>query len=80
MYFSLWPNKTAFVCSSGQFVSEEGEPVLDEAELAVLISLRETKDRYRQVYEELLNTKAEVRYCQHLVNQCRKRLITGKLL
>ncbi|KAI4891363.1 hypothetical protein NFI96_022951 [Prochilodus magdalenae] len=62
--------------NQGLFVSAEGEPVLEEAELALLMSLREMKDRYRQNYEELLSTKAEVHYCQHLVDQCRTRLLT----
>ncbi|KAL6490359.1 hypothetical protein MHYP_G00007040 [Metynnis hypsauchen] len=62
--------------SQGQFLSAEGEPVLEEAELSLIMSLREMKDRYRKIYEELLSTKAEVRYCQHLVDQCRTRLLT----
>ncbi|XP_072544196.1 kinesin-like protein KIF9 isoform X2 [Salminus brasiliensis] len=60
----------------GQFVGADGEPVLEEAEVALLFDLRQMKDRYRQTYEELLSTKAEVRYCQHLVDQCRTRLLT----
>ncbi|KAK1796948.1 hypothetical protein P4O66_008264, partial [Electrophorus voltai] len=62
--------------SQGQFVSAEGEPVLEEAELALVLSLREMKDNYRQAHDELLATRAEVRYCQHLVAQCRVRLLT----
>ncbi|XP_053089270.1 kinesin-like protein KIF9 isoform X2 [Pangasianodon hypophthalmus] len=62
--------------SQGQLVSADGEPVLDEAEVALLIKLREAKDEYRQNYEELLSTKAEVQYCRHLVDQCRIRLFT----
>ncbi|XP_036453382.1 kinesin-like protein KIF9 isoform X2 [Colossoma macropomum] len=62
--------------SQGQFLSADGEPVLEEAELSLIMSLREMKDQYRQTYEELLSTKAEVRYCQHLVDQCRTRLLT----
>ncbi|XP_030635011.1 kinesin-like protein KIF9 [Chanos chanos] len=62
--------------SQGEFVGVEGEPVLDEEELSLVLRLRELKGRYRQEYEELVNTKAEVRYCQHLVDQCRIRLLT----
>lgn len=58
-------------------MSADGEPVLDEAEVNLLIKLREAKDQYRQNYEELLSTKAEVQYCRHLVDQCRMRLFTG---
>ncbi|XP_026875202.2 kinesin-like protein KIF9 isoform X2 [Electrophorus electricus] len=66
--------------SQGQFVSAEGEPVLEEAELALVLSLREMKDNYRQAHDELLATRAEVRYCQHLVAQCRVRLLTDEVL
>ncbi|XP_055784986.1 kinesin-like protein KIF9 isoform X3 [Salvelinus fontinalis] len=62
--------------SQGQFVSAEGVPVLDEAELSLALRLRELKTQYRQQYEELRGTKAEVSYCQHLVDQCRTRLLT----
>ncbi|XP_029611786.1 kinesin-like protein KIF9 isoform X2 [Salmo trutta] len=61
--------------SQGQFVSAEGVPVLDEAELSLALRLRELKTQYRQQYEELRGTKAEVSYCQHLVDQCRTRLL-----
>ncbi|KAI2662511.1 Kinesin-like protein KIF9 [Labeo rohita] len=62
--------------SQGQFVSAEGEPVLEEAELSLVMQLKELKNRYRQAYEEFRSTKTEVSYCQHLVNQCRTRLLT----
>ncbi|XP_067294610.1 kinesin-like protein KIF9 isoform X2 [Pseudorasbora parva] len=62
--------------SQGQFVSAEGEPVLEEAELSLVMQLKELKDRYRQAYEDFRCTKTEVSYCQHLVNQCRARLLT----
>uniref|UniRef100_A0A8C2D1T0 Kinesin family member 9 n=1 Tax=Cyprinus carpio TaxID=7962 RepID=A0A8C2D1T0_CYPCA len=60
----------------GQFVSAEGEPVLEEAELSLVMQLKELKNRYRQTYEDFRSTKTEVSYCQHLVNQCRTRLLT----
>ncbi|XP_053484194.1 kinesin-like protein KIF9 isoform X2 [Ictalurus furcatus] len=62
--------------SQGQLVSADGEPVLDEAEVTLLIKLRGAKDQYRQNHEELLSTKAEVQYCRHLVDQCRMRLFS----
>ncbi|XP_039544497.1 kinesin-like protein KIF9 isoform X2 [Pimephales promelas] len=62
--------------SQGQFVSAEGEPVMEEAELSLLMQLKKLKNRYRQAYEDLRCTKTEVSYCQHLVNQCRTRLLT----
>ncbi|KAM4606780.1 kinesin-like protein KIF9 [Polymixia lowei] len=62
--------------SQGQFVSAEGELVLDEPEVTLVLRLGELKAQYRERYEELRSTKAEVNYCQHLVDQCRVRLLT----
>lgn len=61
-------------------MSAEGEHVLEEAELSLVMQLKELKNRYRKTYEEYNSTKAEVSYCQHLVNQCRIRLLTGEHL
>ena len=33
--------------------------------------------QYRESYDELKTLKAEVQYCQKLVDQCRQRLIQG---
>ncbi|KAL2085638.1 hypothetical protein ACEWY4_018958 [Coilia grayii] len=62
--------------SQGQFVGSEGEPVLDETEVALVLKLRDLKAQYRQDYQDLCGTRAEVSYCQHLVDQCRIRLLT----
>uniref|UniRef100_A0A667Z3J3 Kinesin-like protein n=1 Tax=Myripristis murdjan TaxID=586833 RepID=A0A667Z3J3_9TELE len=59
----------------GQFVSAKGEPVLGEPEISLVPHLRELKAQYRQRYEALRSTTAEVNYCQHLVDQCRVRLL-----
>uniref|UniRef100_A0A3Q3F715 Kinesin-like protein n=1 Tax=Labrus bergylta TaxID=56723 RepID=A0A3Q3F715_9LABR len=40
------------------------------------VKLRELKALYRQRYEVLRDIKAEVNYCQHLVDQCRVRLLS----
>ncbi|XP_018620911.1 kinesin-like protein KIF9 [Scleropages formosus] len=60
----------------GQFMSVEGEPVMEEAELDLVLRLQELKTQYRQQYKELCSTRAEVNYCEHLVDQCRTRLLT----
>ncbi|XP_062377275.1 kinesin-like protein KIF9 isoform X2 [Sardina pilchardus] len=62
--------------SQGQFVGSDGEPVLDEAEVTLVLKLRDLKAQYRQDYQDLCGTRAEVSYCQHLVDQCRVRLLT----
>uniref|UniRef100_A0A667ZPI6 Kinesin-like protein n=1 Tax=Myripristis murdjan TaxID=586833 RepID=A0A667ZPI6_9TELE len=53
----------------------KGEPVLGEPEISLVPHLRELKAQYRQRYEALRSTTAEVNYCQHLVDQCRVRLL-----
>ena len=62
----------------GQFVSAQGELVLEEEELVLVMRLQELKSQYRLLYEEQRSTKAEVSYCHHLVDQCRARLLTGE--
>ncbi|KAG7488824.1 hypothetical protein MATL_G00037990 [Megalops atlanticus] len=59
----------------GQVVIVEGAPVVEEAELSLLLKLRELKGQYRQQYKELCSTRAEVNYCEHLVDLCRTRLL-----
>ena len=60
----------------GEFQTDEGQVVIDEDEYELLRKMKDLKSRYRQDYEELLNTKPEVTYCEKLVNQCRHRLVT----
>ncbi|XP_054479156.1 kinesin-like protein KIF9 [Anoplopoma fimbria] len=55
----------------GQYLVTEGKP-----DATSLMQLRELKARYRQRYEVLRDIKAEVNYCQHLVDQCRVRLLS----
>uniref|UniRef100_A0A3Q1H0X4 Kinesin-like protein n=1 Tax=Anabas testudineus TaxID=64144 RepID=A0A3Q1H0X4_ANATE len=57
--------------TQGQYLLMEGEP-----EATLLLQLRELKALYRQRYEALRSIKAEVNYCQHLVDQCRVRLLS----
>ncbi|KAM9337165.1 kinesin-like protein KIF9 [Symphorus nematophorus] len=60
----------------GQYSVMEGEPPLQEPDNTLLMQLRELKVLYRQRYEALRDIKAEVNYCQHLVDQCRVRLLS----
>ena len=62
----------------GHYMVMEGEPVLQEPDGTSLMQLRELKAVYRQRYEVLCGVKAEVNYCQHLVDQCRVRLLSGQ--
>ncbi|GAA6215150.1 kinesin-like protein KIF9 [Lates japonicus] len=57
--------------TQGQYLVVEEEP-----DATLLLQLREMKALYRQRYDALRNIKAEVNYCQHLVDQCRVRLLS----
>ncbi|XP_059182593.1 kinesin-like protein KIF9 isoform X2 [Centropristis striata] len=60
----------------GQYFVMDGESMLQEQDATTLIRLRKLKALYRQRYEVLRDIKAEVNYCQHLVDQCRVRLFS----
>ncbi|KAK2859641.1 hypothetical protein Q5P01_004261 [Channa striata] len=55
--------------TQGPFV--EGEP-----DATLILQLRDLKALYRHRLEALHSIKAEVNYCQHLVDQCRVRLLS----
>ncbi|XP_029313964.1 kinesin-like protein KIF9 isoform X2 [Cottoperca gobio] len=55
----------------GQYLVMEGEP-----DATSLKQLSDLKALYRQRYEVLRDIKAEINYCQHLVDQCRVRLLS----
>ncbi|XP_033964587.1 kinesin-like protein KIF9 isoform X2 [Pseudochaenichthys georgianus] len=53
-----------------------GKGRYSEPDDTLLNQLRELKALYRQRYEVLNDIKAEINYCQHLVDQCRVRLLS----
>ncbi|KAF3836313.1 hypothetical protein F7725_028871 [Dissostichus mawsoni] len=53
-----------------------GQGRYSEPDDTLLNQLRELKALYRQRYEVLHDIKAEINYCQHLVDQCRVRLLS----
>lgn len=66
--------------SLGEFVNEIGETVIDEEEFALIKKLQDLKSRYRDDFDRWRELKAEIVYCQNLVEQCRQRLIQGQYL
>ena len=56
----------------------EGEenPVIEEEEFLLLKKIGDLKLKYRMDFEALENLRSDVAYCENLVNQCRKRLVT----
>ncbi|KFV74016.1 Kinesin-like KIF9, partial [Dryobates pubescens] len=60
----------------GEYADEEGQTIIDEEEYLLITKLGELKEEYRSAYAELKDLEAEIQYCQHLVDQCRSRLIS----
>lgn len=68
-------NKRAERLAMGEFLSEEGETVIDEEEFGLIKRLQDLKSRYREDFEKWKELKSEIVYCQNLVEQCRQKLI-----
>lgn len=50
--------------------------IIDEEEFLLILKLKDLKKQYRAEYQDLRDLRAEIQYCQHLVDQCRHRLLT----
>ncbi|XP_027989659.1 kinesin-like protein KIF9 [Eptesicus fuscus] len=55
---------------------KEGLIIIDEEEFLLILKLKDLKKQYRAEYQDLRDLRAEIQYCQHLVDQCRHRLLT----
>uniref|UniRef100_A0A8C6FST3 Kinesin-like protein n=1 Tax=Moschus moschiferus TaxID=68415 RepID=A0A8C6FST3_MOSMO len=55
---------------------KKGLTIIDEEEFLLVLKLRDLKKQYRMEHQDLRDLRAEVQYCQHLVDQCRHRLLT----
>ncbi|NWR38623.1 KIF9 protein, partial [Tachuris rubrigastra] len=60
----------------GEYTDEKGQVIIDEKEFSLILKLRELKEEHRAGYAELQDLKAEIQYCQELVDKCRRRLIS----
>ncbi|XP_059693321.1 kinesin-like protein KIF9 [Haemorhous mexicanus] len=60
----------------GEYMDEKGQVIIDEKEFSLIVKMKELKEEHRAGFTELKDLKAEIQYCQHLVDKCRKRLIT----
>ncbi|NXS72925.1 KIF9 protein, partial [Pandion haliaetus] len=60
----------------GEYVDEKGQIIIDEQEFLLIMKLKDLREEYRSGYSELQDLKAEIQYCQHLVDQCRNKLIS----
>ncbi|XP_026634909.1 kinesin-like protein KIF9 [Microtus ochrogaster] len=53
----------------------KGLTIIDEEEFLLILKLKDLKKQYRNEYQELRDLRAEIQYCQRLVDQCRHRLL-----
>ncbi|NXF85181.1 KIF9 protein, partial [Eubucco bourcierii] len=60
----------------GEYVDEEGQIIIDEEEFLLIMKLKDLKEEYKSGYAELKDLKAEIQYCQNLVDRCRNKLIS----
>ncbi|XP_011836430.1 PREDICTED: kinesin-like protein KIF9 isoform X3 [Mandrillus leucophaeus] len=58
----------------GEYESK-GLMIIDEEEFLLILKLKDLKKQYRSEYQDLRDLRAEIQYCQHLVDQCRHRLL-----
>ncbi|XP_007470329.1 PREDICTED: kinesin-like protein KIF9 isoform X2 [Lipotes vexillifer] len=54
----------------------KGLMIIDEEEFLLILKLKDLKKQYRTEYQDLQDLRAEIQYCQQLVDQCRHRLLT----
>ncbi|NWX16162.1 KIF9 protein, partial [Aegotheles bennettii] len=59
-----------------EHVDEEGQMVIDEEEFSLIRKWEDLKEESRSASAELQDLKAEIQYCQQLVDRCRKKLIS----
>ncbi|KAJ7322071.1 hypothetical protein JRQ81_018358 [Phrynocephalus forsythii] len=59
----------------GDYLNDEGQIIIDEEEFLLIMKLKDLRKQYRADYNEMRGLQSEVHYCQHLVDQCRNRLI-----
>ncbi|NXC47018.1 KIF9 protein, partial [Penelope pileata] len=59
----------------GEYVDEKGHLIIDEKEFLLIMKLKDLKEEYRCSYAELQDLRAEIQYCQQLVDRCRHKLL-----
>ncbi|NXH81241.1 KIF9 protein, partial [Edolisoma coerulescens] len=60
----------------GEFTDGKGQVIMDEKEFSLILKLKELKEEHRAGFAKLQDLKAEIQYCQQLLDKCRKRLIS----
>jgi len=57
--------------------AQTDEDLIDEEEYALIKSLKETKQQYREAFEKHGKLKMEVIQTEHLMQQCKAKLVSG---
>ncbi|NWH63148.1 KIF9 protein, partial [Geococcyx californianus] len=60
----------------GETLPGKGHVIIDEEEFVLIVKLKDLKQEYKSGYAELQDLKAEIQYCQRLVDQCRNKLVS----
>ncbi|XP_077160545.1 kinesin-like protein KIF9 isoform X1 [Paroedura picta] len=60
----------------GEYLNEEGQVIIEEEEFLLLVKLKDLRKQHRADFSEFRELHSEVQYCQHLVDQCRRKLLT----
>ncbi len=67
---------TASASASSSAAAARGQPqVLDQDVFTLTMKCKELKKRYRSLHEELSSINKDIDYCNHLVVECRKKLL-----
>ncbi|KAL2914024.1 hypothetical protein HK105_206469 [Polyrhizophydium stewartii] len=53
----------------------ESEIIISEEEYAMISSIKRLKEQYREKFDQLRATRADVEYCTKLTDQCRQKLM-----
>ncbi|XP_067928961.1 kinesin-like protein KIF9 [Watersipora subatra] len=61
--------------NEGFTYNEDGETIISEEEFLEIKNLKTLKQNYRLHHDDLKALRAEIQYCQKLVDQCRHKLI-----
>ncbi|XP_009866243.1 PREDICTED: kinesin-like protein KIF9, partial [Apaloderma vittatum] len=60
----------------GAYVQQKGRIIIDESDFLLLVKLKDLKEEYKSASAEAQELKAEIQYCQRLVDRSRDKLFS----
>ncbi|NXJ85742.1 KIF9 protein, partial [Trogon melanurus] len=60
----------------GAYVHQKGRIIIDESDFLLLVKLKDLKEEYKSACAEVQELKAEIQYCQRLVDRSRDKLFS----